>query len=86
MLGDAANKTSLVDLVFSDRPSSPISNILDELLETMEDVEQVDASMILDAIAIRWLLADLLRGQGMPIEKIVAMETNPEMKAEVLND
>jgi hypothetical protein len=81
-----AKKTSLVDAVFCERARSPISNILDDLLATLEDTDRVSPAMVLDAIAIRWLLADMLRGQGMSIGKIISMETNPWMKVEVLHD
>lgn len=79
-------KKTIVDAVFCERARSPISDILDDLLATLEDTERVSPGMVLDAIAIRWLLADMMRGQGMSIGKIVSMETNPWQKVEVFHD
>jgi hypothetical protein len=42
--------------------------------------------MVLDIIAMRWLLADVLIGQGYNLGRVATFELNPWQEVEVLND
>ena len=71
-------KTTLVDLVYSEREDSPISHILAELVDLLSDAHLTPTSaLVLDAISIRWALFNVLRGQGMPESIISKIDANP---------
>ena len=77
----------LVDAVYDPvRKLSPIAKIIDELIETLDQVDEVNSAMVLDIIAMRWLLADVLIGQGYNLGRVATFELNPWQEVEVLND
>ena len=77
----------LVDAVYDpSRKLSPIAKIIDELIETLDQVDEVNSAMVLDIIAMRWLLADVLIGQGYNLGRVATFELNPWQEVEVLND
>jgi hypothetical protein len=78
---------TLVDAVYDPaRKLSPLSKIIDELRETLEDTNEVNSAMVLDIIALRWLLADVLLGQGYNLGRVATFELNPWQEVEVLHD
>jgi hypothetical protein len=77
----------LVDAVYDPvRKLSPIAKIIDELIETLDQVDEVNSAMVLDIIAMRWLLADVLLGQGYNLGRVATFELNPWQEVEVLHD
>lgn len=77
----------LVDAVYDPvRKLSPIAKIIDELIETLDQVDEVNSAMVLDIIAMRWLLADVLIGQGYNLGRVATFELNPWQEVEVLHD
>ena len=77
----------LVDAVYDPvRKLSPIAKIIDELIETLDQVDEVNSAMVLDSIAMRWLLADVLIGQGYNLGRVATFELNPWQEVEVLHD
>ena len=77
----------LVDAVYDPvRKLSPIAKIIDELIETLDQVDEVNSAMVLDIIALRWLLADVLLGQGYNLGRVATFELNPWQEVEVLHD
>jgi hypothetical protein len=75
--------TRLVDAVYADREWSQLSDIFDRLRETLEDADEISPAMILDIIAMRWLLTDVLLGQGFSLGRISTFEQNPWQEIEV---
>ena len=80
-------KMPLVDAVISDtRPATPIGDVLDQLDETLLDLDELGQCEILDLIAIYWRVVDVLRGQGYAPGTIFNFYMNPWQKVEVFDD
>jgi hypothetical protein len=75
---------SLVDAVYDPhRAPSQLTSVVDALRDALDDTDQVDASMMMDIILLRWMLADVLMGQGYSIGQIVGFQGNPWQKVAV---
>lgn len=60
----------LCDLVFSERGESELTPILNALLEMTSETPEVNSDFVLDAIAVRWITEDILKGQGVPVQQV----------------
>ncbi|AMV31583.1 hypothetical protein VN12_05650 [Pirellula sp. SH-Sr6A] len=73
-------KAKLVDLVFSEREESPLTPLIDALIDLQAEEIELNQNFVLDAICLRWALADILKGQGISPE---LTDVNPNMEVRV---
>ena len=75
-------KTTLVDLVYSEREDSLLSPLLSELLTYLSLPSlRPSSEFLLDSISIRWALRDVLLGSGMDETTIAKIDAEPNIVA-----
>jgi len=78
------NQKRLVDAVHMDRPS-PLADQIDQLRDALAFAD-IDTNAMLDVISMRWMLADVLRGQGYSIGQVISFDGDPWQRVEVSNE